>query len=1007
MELRLVPAADAMTRPPTPPVAGAPLRSPMVGARRLLFFGLTGATTLVGSAMMLDIVRAAGVTALEIVILTLFVPTFGWIALTLWSAVTGFVLLLSGREPITLDRAATVGDSDAPIVSRTALVMPAHNEDPHRVLGGLRAIVQSLEGTGQAGHFDVHLLSDTTDPDLARLEEAGWQELRADVRRPGRLHYRRRAENLEHKAGNIADFCAEWGERYDFMIVLDADSLMSGSTIVELVRTMQANPRAGLMQTVPLPARQETLFGRFVQFAGTLYGPMLAAGHAFWQVDTGNYWGHNAIVRVQPFVEHARLPVLPGTPPLGGRILSHDFVEAALLRRAGWLVYILPALGGSWEEVPTNVVDYAVRDRRWAQGSLQHLRLLRGSGFHPLSRLHLTLGAMGYVASVLWLLMLLASTAYVLIPALSANPLFGAGAGGGEGARVGVFRVGGVPSLLILTGIVLFLPKLLGLLLALVRRRREFGGAVRLIVSAFVETLFSILIAPVMMMYHTKFVFDIVSGRTVDWGRQSRASRTVGWSEAIVRTRGITLLGAVWAGATLYASPLFFLWLSPIFAGLLLAAPLVRSSGSTRLGHSLRRGGILSVPSEITPPGDWNVPGLDGGRDGAVEGRGRSSRSMGTAKAMHEAERGLFELRRGRPLCVMASGDSDSDAVLCSAVEGLDPAGLDRLKELGSGPLRLVVTAKRASAMGVGSSDSPEVSLALNGESTAELLRLSSAEDAFDASRLVPRAASGPEADALALVRFGGLLPAVVTTPADPERVPELRRALDDGSILAISADRIRALSTGRDTDVVITHVSEAQVPLEETENARFMLFREGNSLLEHVAVLVGDQAKWPDPLPVRLHSACLTGDLFGSLRCDCGEQLRGALRSFANNGGGVLLYLQQEGRGIGLGNKLRAYALQHDGHDTIDADRILGFGADERSYDAAVGILQHLGIERVLVLTNNPEKVRALEEGGIEVVGREPLHGTLNRHNLPYVRAKVQRAGHWLGDMLHDGFSK
>jgi GTP cyclohydrolase II len=180
------------------------------------------------------------------------------------------------------------------------------------------------------------------------------------------------------------------------------------------------------------------------------------------------------------------------------------------------------------------------------------------------------------------------------------------------------------------------------------------------------------------------------------------------------------------------------------------------------------------------------------------------------------------------------------------------------------------------------------------------------------------------------------------------------------------------------------------------------MLFREPNTLLEHVAILIGERSEWPDPIPVRLHSACLTGDLFGSLRCDCGEQLHRSLRSFEEGGGGLLLYMQQEGRGIGLGNKLRAYAIQEEGLDTVDADRVLGFGADERCYSAAVGVLRHLGIDRVKLLTNNPEKVHALESGGISVVVREPLHGTLNDHNLRYVRAKVHRAGHWLGDMLH-----
>ena len=198
-----------------------------------------------------------------------------------------------------------------------------------------------------------------------------------------------------------------------------------------------------------------------------------------------------------------------------------------------------------------------------------------------------------------------------------------------------------------------------------------------------------------------------------------------------------------------------------------------------------------------------------------------------------------------------------------------------------------------------------------------------------------------------------------------------------------------------------LSYISDGSVPLEDAEDASFICFREANSLLEHVAVVIGNRESWPDPVPVRLHSACLTGDLFGSLRCDCGEQLRGSLRIFAENGGGVLLYLAQEGRGIGLGNKLRAYLLQQEGLDTIDADGTLGFGADERRYDAAVEILRYLHIDRVRLLTNNPEKVRALTEGGIRVMGRQPIYGTLNRHNVQYVTAKVHRAGHWLAEML------
>ncbi|HSH75537.1 MAG TPA: GTP cyclohydrolase II, partial [Longimicrobiales bacterium] len=359
-----------------------------------------------------------------------------------------------------------------------------------------------------------------------------------------------------------------------------------------------------------------------------------------------------------------------------------------------------------------------------------------------------------------------------------------------------------------------------------------------------------------------------------------------------------------------------------------------------------------------------------------------------------------------RPLCVGPERSASGTMTLFTSVEALDAAKLEELAALGLSGLRLVVTPLRARAMGVHvDSDTGRatgVSLRVNGETPSELLRLSSSLGVAHAARLEARAATDTEACALAMIRLSGLVPAVIATATEPARVPRLSEALARQAILTVDAEQVRALGAGLDTGIEITHVSDALVPLEEAGNARFMLFRESSGLLEHVAILIGERDTWPEAVPVRLHSACLTGDLFGSLRCDCGEQLRGSLRSFAGNGGGVLLYLQQEGRGIGLGNKLRAYALQEEGLDTVDADRVLGFGADERRYDAAVGILHHLGIRRVKLLTNNPRKVTALERSGIEVLEREPLHGTLNDHNLRYVRAKIQREGHWLNDMLH-----
>ena len=365
---------------------------------------------------------------------------------------------------------------------------------------------------------------------------------------------------------------------------------------------------------------------------------------------------------------------------------------------------------------------------------------------------------------------------------------------------------------------------------------------------------------------------------------------------------------------------------------------------------------------------------------------------------MYEAERGLFDLRQGRALYVSASGAAGS---LVATVDGLDATTLDTLRRLGAP--RLAVTRRRAASMGLAPPPGEEeggaaISLALNGEGPDEILHLASARGPFRGARADVRAASVGEMGGLTLARLGRLLPAVVAVPAGPEDTP-LRQALADGAVLSVTAEQVTEMAGQAGAEVV--QVSDGPVPLPEAEDARFILYREASGLREHVAVLLGPPERWPDPVPVRIHSACLTGDLFGSLRCDCGEQLRGSVRVFAERGGGVLLYMAQEGRDIGLANKLRAYRLQADGLDTIDADEMLGFDSDERLYGAAVQILRSLGVRRVVLLTNNPDKVRALSAAGVDVVDRLPLFGTLNPHNRSYVTAKVDRAGHWLHDML------
>jgi membrane glycosyltransferase len=453
--------------------------------------------------------------------------------------------------------------------------MPVYNEDPAQVLAGLEATFRSLARAGDSTNFDFFLLSDTTDSEIAAAEHGGWAALCRRLGAQGKLFYRRREHNVGRKAGNIADFCCRWGRRYDFMVVLDADSVMSGETLLALVRAMQAAPRAGIIQTVPIPVGQQTMFGRFVQFAARLYSPMLATGLSFWQLGEANYWGHNAIIRLAPFMRHCGLPVLPGEPPLGGEILSHDFVEAALLRRGHWQVYLLPDLEGTYEGVPPNMLDFAKRDRRWAQGNLQHLRLLAVRGLHPLSRLHFLLGALAYASSLIWLVLLAFSTADALGRALRPHEFFG------PGYQLfpdwPIAKTDEIVSLLTVTVAMLILPKAAGVLLCLrdPKRRAAFGGAGRVLASALAEVIFSTLIAPVMMLFHAYFVLTILSGHNVSWNPQARGDRSVGLREAVRYELAPTLLGVTWGAATFWLAPSFFWWLTPVLTGLGLAIPLV------------------------------------------------------------------------------------------------------------------------------------------------------------------------------------------------------------------------------------------------------------------------------------------------------------------------------------------------------------------------------------------------------------------------------------------------
>ena len=446
---------------------------------RLLVFGGTLALTIYGAREMYGVVNVGSITPLKWALLILFVANFSWIALAFTSGVLGFLwLVLRAPKPPALP---------ATLHGKGAVVMPIYNEAPSRVFGALQAIYEDVAATGLAARFDWFFLSDTTNSDIWIAEERAFLAMRARLGDAAGIYYRHRPKNVSRKAGNIVDFITRWGGAYDHMVVLDADSLMTGHAIVSLAAAMEADPDAGIIQTLPLIINRNTIFARVQQFAARIYGPVIAAGLAVWSGRDGNYWGHNAIIRTAAFAAHCGLPNLRGRPPFGGHILSHDFVEAALMRRAGYAVYMLPVLGGSYEESPPSLIDLAARDRRWCQGNLQHVRIIAAKGLKLASRQHLATGIMGYLASPLWMAQLLIGIALVLQstyirPEYFTNEftLFPAWPRFDAARALALFDV---------TMAVLLAPKFFGLLIALCQRRTRqlCGGVIRLLVSTMIE----------------------------------------------------------------------------------------------------------------------------------------------------------------------------------------------------------------------------------------------------------------------------------------------------------------------------------------------------------------------------------------------------------------------------------------------------------------------------------------------------------------------------------------
>ncbi|MGF1545908.1 MAG: glucans biosynthesis glucosyltransferase MdoH [Thiotrichales bacterium] len=570
--------------------------------RRVALFGVAALQTWIATRYLLKTLPNHGETPLEFIIAVLFAILFGWISLGFWTAMAGFFVTLFpglGRRFSITSVLQESGDEATIPLARTAIVIPICNEDAARVFAGLRATYNSLRETGHIEHFDFFVLSDSNDPDNWVEEEHAWARWCRESGDFKRIHYRLRRTRIKRKTGNIADFCRRWGSQYRYMIVFDADSIMTGTSLVKMVRIMEKRRQIGILQTAPQTVNRESLYARSQQFGNHVYGPLFAAGLNFWQMGDGYYWGHNAIIRLAPFIEHCNLERLPGKAPMGGEILSHDFVEAAYIRRAGWEVWLAFDLEGSYEESPPTLLDELKRDRRWSQGNLQHLRLISGWGIKTTHRIMFLYGMMAYGSALLWLTLLGVSTAEVALRVRTPPEYFP--------ERFTLFPSWPaawfpewVIGLLVATATLLFLPKILGIVYIAIRRlhARYYGGVLGLSVSVFFEALLSALLAPVRMLFHSRYVMMTLLGRDVRWGTQTREDVQTRWRDALVHHGFGLLLALLWAAYIYYLDPDFLLWTSPIIVALVFA-PAVSVITSKRslglLAHKLR---LFRIPAE-------------------------------------------------------------------------------------------------------------------------------------------------------------------------------------------------------------------------------------------------------------------------------------------------------------------------------------------------------------------------------------------------------------------------
>lgn len=542
--------------------------------RRLLLILGSLAVGLMAASDLASPLREDGTSIIDGALFLLYLSLFCWVAFGFLSALAGFFALVGNRTTTLAEET----ELRLPR-KRTAVLIPIYNEDVDQIFGRVAKMTAMVEEIGAAGLFDFFILSDSR-AQLEAREHAVFRKTRSARSVP--VYYRRRPQNIARKPGNIAEWVGRFGGAYDFMIVLDADSLMSGRAMAQLATAMERAPSVGLIQTVPTVINARTLFARWQQFCGAAYGPVAGAGLAWWSGSEGTFWGHNAIIRIRAFAESCGLPELSGPEPFGGHIMSHDIVEAALLRRRGWAVHMVELPEGSHEEFPPTLTDFAIRDRRWCQGNLQHLRLLNVAGLHWVSRFQLLMGASAYLASPLWMALMMATLMHPLI--FVDSPL------------------GSPPSswLVALTVLLLLGPKLLSFIWLCTDRQRHMalGGLGRIARTMALEIPLSILVAPITMLAQTIAVIGVLRGRPSGWSPQRREADGIPLRQAFHDYRS-HLLTAVPFLAGILIGTSAMVWLYPVVISLLLAPIIVAVTSSCYVGEWLARHGAFRTPEDI------------------------------------------------------------------------------------------------------------------------------------------------------------------------------------------------------------------------------------------------------------------------------------------------------------------------------------------------------------------------------------------------------------------------